>query len=129
MSIASGTPPAPGAGGSFGWRIIATFTTDRIKLSLYVDILGFVLGPARVTLVRRGAAVELRETDSGRVLSSAPMTSASRIEIVGRSGAHDDTLTIDLSGGPASVLELPSCEDVGLPSREGSDASVHSTQL
>ena len=55
VSIASGTPPAPGAGGSFGWRIIATFTTDRIKLSLYVDILGFVLGPARVTLVSSGA--------------------------------------------------------------------------
>jgi len=38
-------------------------------------------------------------------------------------------VVIDLSGGPAFVLELPSCEDVGLPSREGSDASVHSTQL
>ena len=28
---------------------------DRVPLSLYVDILGFVLGPARVTLVSSGA--------------------------------------------------------------------------
>jgi hypothetical protein len=55
VSIASGTPPAPGADGSYGWRIIATFTANRIRLSLYVDILGFVLGPARVTLVSSGA--------------------------------------------------------------------------
>jgi hypothetical protein len=55
VSIASGTPPAPGADGSFGWRITATFTLDRLRLSLYVDILGFVLGPARVTLVSSGA--------------------------------------------------------------------------
>jgi hypothetical protein len=55
VSIAAGTPPAPGAAGSFGWRITATFTVRRIKVPLYVDILGFVLGPARVTLVSSGA--------------------------------------------------------------------------
>jgi hypothetical protein len=55
VSIASGTPPAPGAAGSFGWRITAGFTVDRVRLSLYVDILGFVVGPARVTLVSSGA--------------------------------------------------------------------------
>ena len=54
VSIASGTPPAPGANGSFGWRITATFAVGRIPLSLYVDILGFILGPARVTLVSSG---------------------------------------------------------------------------
>lgn len=54
VSISSGTPPAPGANGSFGWRITASFTAGRIPLSLYVDILGFVLGPARVTLVSSG---------------------------------------------------------------------------
>jgi hypothetical protein len=54
VDIVSGTPPAPGANGSFGWRIIASFTVQRFKLSLYVDILGFVLGPARVTLVSSG---------------------------------------------------------------------------
>jgi hypothetical protein len=55
VSIASGTPPAPGATGSFGWRITASFAVNRFRLSLYVDILGFVLGPARVTLVSSGA--------------------------------------------------------------------------
>jgi hypothetical protein len=55
VSIASGTPPAPGANGSFGWRITATFAVGRIPVSLYVDILGFILGPARVTLVSSGA--------------------------------------------------------------------------
>ena len=54
VSIASGTPPAPGASGSFGWRITATLTVGRVPLSLYVDILGFILGPARVTLVSSG---------------------------------------------------------------------------
>ena len=54
VSIASGTPPAPGANGSFGWRITATFAVGRIPVSLYVDILGFILGPARVTLVSSG---------------------------------------------------------------------------
>ena len=55
VSIASGTPPAPGATGSFGWRITTTFSVGQLKLSLYVDILGFVVGPARVTLVSSGA--------------------------------------------------------------------------
>jgi hypothetical protein len=55
VTIATGTPPAPGASGSFGWRITATMVVARIHISLYVDILGFVLGPARVTLVSSGA--------------------------------------------------------------------------
>jgi len=55
VSIASGTPPAPGARGSFGWRITATFSAGRVTVPLYVDILGFVLGPARVSLVSSGA--------------------------------------------------------------------------
>jgi hypothetical protein len=55
VSIEAGTPPAPGATGSFGWRITEPFMVRGIRLSLYVDILGFVLGPARVTLVSSGA--------------------------------------------------------------------------
>jgi hypothetical protein len=54
VSIATGTPPAPGASGSFAWRITAPFGVRGTTLSLYVDILGFVLGPARVTLVSSG---------------------------------------------------------------------------
>jgi hypothetical protein len=54
VSIASGTPPAPGTAGGFGWRVTATFTVQRIKVPLYLDILGFVDGPARVTLFSSG---------------------------------------------------------------------------
>jgi hypothetical protein len=53
--IATGTPPAPGASGSFAWRVTAPFAVAGARLTLYVDILGFVLGPARVTLVSSGA--------------------------------------------------------------------------
>jgi hypothetical protein len=54
VSIASGTPPAPGTAGSFGWRITATFAVQRVRVSLFVDILGFVYGPASVTLFSSG---------------------------------------------------------------------------
>ena len=55
ISIQSGTPPAPGTAGSFGWRVTATFVVRRIRVSLYLDLLGFVYGPARVTLFSSGA--------------------------------------------------------------------------
>ncbi len=58
FSIASGTPPAPGTTGSFGWRISATISTTvnthRIAISFYFDILGFVYGQARVSLFSTG---------------------------------------------------------------------------
>lgn len=54
VSIASGTPPAPGTAGGFGWRVMATFTVQDIRVPLYLDILGFVYGPARVTLFSSG---------------------------------------------------------------------------
>lgn len=55
LSISHGTPPAPGATGSFGWRITATVAVHNIKLPFYIDILGFVDGPAEVTLTSTGA--------------------------------------------------------------------------
>jgi hypothetical protein len=55
VSIQSGTPPAPGTTGGFGWRVTATLTTHRIRIPFYMDILGFVYGPARVTLFSSGA--------------------------------------------------------------------------
>ena len=54
VSIQSGTPPAPGTTGSFGWRAIAAFTVQSIKVHLYLDMLGFVDGPAQVTLFSSG---------------------------------------------------------------------------
>jgi hypothetical protein len=55
ISIVQGTPPAPGASGSFGWRITATITARGVKLPFYQDMLGFVYGSAEVSLVSSGA--------------------------------------------------------------------------
>ena len=51
VSIQSGTPPAPGTSGAFGWRVTASFRVRGIKVPLYLDILGFVAGPSEVTLL------------------------------------------------------------------------------
>jgi hypothetical protein len=54
VSIQAGTPPAPGMGGSFGWRVTATFIVHGIKVPIYLDFLGFVDGPSQVTLLSSG---------------------------------------------------------------------------
>lgn len=54
VSIQTGTPPAPGTSGGFGWRITASFTIRGIRVPLYLDFLGFVDGPAEVTLLSSG---------------------------------------------------------------------------
>ena len=55
VTIESGNPPAPGTSGSFGCRVRATFGLEGLKVPVYLDLLGFVYGPARVTLVSSGA--------------------------------------------------------------------------
>lgn len=55
VSIVSGTPPAPDTTGGFGWRITAKLAYRGVPLSFYLDILGFVDGPAQVTLTSSGA--------------------------------------------------------------------------
>jgi hypothetical protein len=54
VSILSGTPPAPGAAGSFGWRITATYTVHGIPIPFYFDILSFAYKHAEVTLFSSG---------------------------------------------------------------------------
>jgi hypothetical protein len=54
VSIASGSPPAPGTTGGFGWRVTATLAIRGIHVSFYFDILGFIDGPAQVTLDSSG---------------------------------------------------------------------------
>lgn len=54
VTIQSGTPPAPGMNGSFGWRVTATFLVRGIKVPIYLDFLGFVDGPSEVTLLSSG---------------------------------------------------------------------------
>src|SRR4029077_17561625 len=39
VSIASGTPPAPGTTGGFGWRVTATLAIRGIRVSFYLDLL------------------------------------------------------------------------------------------
>ncbi len=51
VTIQAGTPPAPGTGGGFGWRVTASFDVRGIKVPLYLDILGFIDGPSEVTLL------------------------------------------------------------------------------
>ncbi len=55
VSLASGTPPAPGTTGGFGWRVTATLDIHAVRVSFYLDILGFVYGPATVMLFSTGA--------------------------------------------------------------------------
>jgi hypothetical protein len=59
VSISEGSPPSAGTTGSYGWRIAATITTHGIQIPFYVDILGFVDGPAAVSLFSSGAPVPL----------------------------------------------------------------------
>jgi hypothetical protein len=54
VSLLSGTPPAPGATGSFAWRITATYTLHGIPIPFYFDILSFAYGHAEVTLFSSG---------------------------------------------------------------------------
>jgi hypothetical protein len=55
VTIVSGTPPAPGTSGGFGWRVTVPVELHDIRVPFYLDILGFVDGPARVTLFSSGA--------------------------------------------------------------------------
>ncbi|HEX3433391.1 MAG TPA: hypothetical protein VHT25_04940 [Solirubrobacteraceae bacterium] len=54
VTIQSGTPPAPGMSGSFGWRVTATFLVRGVKVPIYLDFLGFVDGPSQITLLSSG---------------------------------------------------------------------------
>jgi hypothetical protein len=55
VSVLSGTPPAPGTTGGFGWRLTATLTIRGLTVPFYLDILGFVYGQATVSLFSSGA--------------------------------------------------------------------------
>jgi hypothetical protein len=54
VSTKQGSPPAPGADGSFGLRFIQTVTLHGVRIPFYVDILGFVKGRAQVSLFTFG---------------------------------------------------------------------------
>jgi hypothetical protein len=54
VTIESGTPPAAGTSGGFGWRVTARFEVHGIEIPIYLDFLGFVYGPSEVTLLSSG---------------------------------------------------------------------------
>ncbi len=54
VSTKQGSPPAPGADGSFGLRFVETLTLHNLRIPFYVDILGFVKGRAEVSLFTFG---------------------------------------------------------------------------
>ena len=54
VATKQGSPPAPGADGSFGVRFIETLTLHNLRIPFYVDILGFIKGRAEVSLLTFG---------------------------------------------------------------------------
>jgi len=54
ISVASGSPPAPGMAGSFGLRLTVSLIVRTIPIPFYLDILGFVSGRAEVSLISSG---------------------------------------------------------------------------
>jgi hypothetical protein len=50
VSITPSTPAAPGTGGSYAWHISLVIAVKAVNVPTYVDILGFVDGPAEVSL-------------------------------------------------------------------------------
>jgi hypothetical protein len=59
VSIAEGSPPAPGTNGSYAWRIKAGLLVHGVKIPFYMDILGFVYGRNEVALQSFGLPVPL----------------------------------------------------------------------
>jgi hypothetical protein len=57
VSIAQGVPPAPGTSGGFAWRITAVLQARGVQIPFYLDVLGFVEGPAQVMLQSSGLIV------------------------------------------------------------------------
>ena len=51
VSIKYGSPPAPGTSGGYALRVITNITVRRIPVPFYLDVLGFVDGPADVSLL------------------------------------------------------------------------------
>jgi hypothetical protein len=54
VSIRKGSPPAPGASGSYGLRFKATVALHGLRIPLYVDMFGFVEHSAEVSLLATG---------------------------------------------------------------------------
>jgi hypothetical protein len=54
VSLVQRTPPAPGADGSFAWRISVAITVRRVTVPLYFDVFGFIVGANEVSMFASG---------------------------------------------------------------------------
>ncbi len=54
VSVVGGNPPAAGTTGGFGWRITVALAVRGAQIPVYLDILGFVYGPAEVSMFSSG---------------------------------------------------------------------------
>jgi hypothetical protein len=70
VSIQQGTPPAAGTAGSIGLRISTSLTVRSIPIPFYMDILGFVYGPAQVSLISTGVLVPFPAATQQRLFLS-----------------------------------------------------------
>jgi hypothetical protein len=70
VSIAAGSPPAAGTSGSIGLRISTSITVRTIRIPFYLDILGFVYGPAEVSLLSSGLPVPFPAATQQRLFLS-----------------------------------------------------------
>jgi hypothetical protein len=69
VSIAQGTPPAPGSTGSFAWRISVPIMLHGVRLPLYIDILGFIYGPSEISLFTEGFPAPVPAATEERLFS------------------------------------------------------------
>lgn len=57
VSLESGTPPAAGTSGSFGWRVRTSLNVRTLHVPFDLDILGFFYGRSEIVLTSFGVAV------------------------------------------------------------------------
>ncbi|HWS73191.1 MAG TPA: hypothetical protein VN605_13830, partial [Thermoanaerobaculia bacterium] len=91
------------------WFAIASLSLSALFLlpNLHASTLTYEshseAAQAHLTLLRLGSAIVLMDDASGRTVASAPAAATTGVVVRGASGAHNDTLTVDLSAG----LRLP----------------------
>jgi hypothetical protein len=69
VQISSLSLPAPGATGDFGWRMSGTISLHGIRVPFDIDIAGFVVGQAEVTLFAAGLPEPVPTATERRLLA------------------------------------------------------------
>jgi hypothetical protein len=69
VSLVQRTPPAPGADGSFAWRISVQITIRRVTVPLYFDVFGFILGANEVSMFASGLPLPFPPRDEANLFA------------------------------------------------------------